>query len=79
MSLKQVNVFISIKEFNDLCDNRLQEVRSKLVGISKQLNSTVIDGDAVSYVDYANHINELMMDLARVKMDMEDVVRRKTM
>lgn len=59
-------------EFNKVCRERLEDVRSELLAVVFQLDSSS-DG----YKELSEKLDEISVDLARVKINLQDTARSK--
>lgn len=59
-------------EFNKICRERLEDVRSELLTVVFRLESSKDD-----YKELSEKLDEISVDLARVKINLQDTARSK--
>lgn len=73
MSNKDVYLFVTPNEFNMLCEIRLDNVRQKLY----QTVLAIREPES-KHNELARQLDDVMLEVSRVKLDMEEVSRRSS-
>lgn len=71
MSKKDVYLFVTRTEFDILCEMRLDNVRQKLYNVVLGVRET-----ESNHNELAKQLDDIMLEISRVKLDMEEITRR---
>lgn len=67
-----IYTFLTDQEFNDLCELRLQKVSYRILDLREKL-----DRDELTRQDLADNVKEFILDLAKIQLDVESVIRKE--
>lgn len=71
MNERNLYVFLSLSEFDSVCHNRIDDVRQKLYDIILQFRE-----DSPNYHNLSKSVEDTILELSRIKLDMEEVARK---